>query len=214
MAVGSEARKGCEVRTPKVIVAPDAEPITVAEARVHLEAQAYEDSDVDPLDDAMIEAMLGAARESCEAFLGLSLATKTLEIALDTFPDDGEPVDLPFGPVREILSASWGDESDQELDVADFVLDNYRSPNQMRQTAGWPSVTSSPNSIKVRYLAGYGVDSDGGEVLPKAIRTAILLLTGHYFANREAVNIGNITSELPWGVEALLRPLRVRLGMA
>ncbi|MDW2745141.1 head-tail connector protein [Atlantibacter subterraneus] len=36
------------------------------------------------------------------------------------------------------------------------------------------------------------------------IWAAMLLLIGHWYANREAVNVGNITSELPLGVEALL----------
>jgi uncharacterized phiE125 gp8 family phage protein len=197
------------VRTPKVIEGPEAEPITTAEARVHLEAQAYEDSDVDPLDDAMIEAMLAAARESCEDFLGLSLATKTLEVALDTFPDDGEAVDLPFGPVREIQSVNWGDDSGQELDLADFVLDNYRFPNQLRTTAtsGWTAVTSYPNVIKVRYLAGYGVDSDGGEALPKVLRQAILVELTNLYENRGDAPLSS-------AAEALMRPRRVRLGMA
>jgi uncharacterized phiE125 gp8 family phage protein len=197
------------VRTPKVIEGPESEPITTAEARVHLEAQAYEDSDVDPLDDAMIEAMLAAAREACEDFLGLSLATKTLEIALDTFPDDGEAVDLPGGPVREIQSVNWGDDSDQELDLADFVLDNYRFPNQLRTTAtsGWTAVTSYPNVIKVRYLAGYGVDSDGGEALPKVLRQAILVELTNLYENRGDAPLSS-------AAEALMRPRRVRLGVA
>ena len=72
--------------TPKVIAGATVEPLTVAECRAHLEAQAYEDSDVDPIDDAMIDGWLAAAREHCENFLGLSLATRTLEIALDSFP--------------------------------------------------------------------------------------------------------------------------------
>ncbi len=72
--------------TPKVIVAPTEEPITVAEARAHLEAPSYGDSDVDPIDDDMIEVFIGAAREYCEGYLGLSLTTRTLEVALDEFP--------------------------------------------------------------------------------------------------------------------------------
>lgn len=36
------------------------------------------------------------------------------------------------------------------------------------------------------------------------IWAAMLLLIGNWYANREAVNVGNITSELPLGVEALL----------
>jgi len=33
---------------------------------------------------------------------------------------------------------------------------------------------------------------------------AILLMVGHWYSNREAVNIGNITSEIPLGVESIL----------
>ncbi len=49
-----------------------------------------------------------------------------------------------------------------------------------------------------------------GEMPPREILftsgiwAAMLLLIGHWYANREAVNVGNITSELPLGVEALL----------
>jgi uncharacterized phiE125 gp8 family phage protein len=198
------------VRTPRIIEDVAVEPITVTEARAHLEAQPYEDSDVDPVDDTMIEGWISAARELCEQFVGLSLATKTLEIALDTFPDDGEAVDLPFGPVREVYSVSWGDESDTEMAAADYTLDNYRKPNQLRVASAWPTVTESPNVVKIRYLAGYGVDSDGGEALPKLCRAAILLTLGYLYQHR-----GDDTeAALPKDAEYLLRPLRVRLGMA
>jgi uncharacterized phiE125 gp8 family phage protein len=224
-------------RTPKVIFAPVAEPVTLAEARAHLEAQAYEDSDVDPIDDAMIEAWITAAREYCEQFLGLALATQVLEIALDSFPTstdlDGVAIDLPMGPVREIIqvmvpppeieytsddvdSDSAADEpiwADGEVNPDLYVLDNYRRPNQIKPVASWPVITAASNAVKIRYLAGYGVDSDGGEALPKAIRAALLLMLGHLYAHRESVSPDSLMA-IPLGVESLLRPHRVRLGMA
>ena len=207
--------------TPKIIIPPDDEPISIEEARAHLEAQPYFDSDVDPVDDAMIEGWIGAAREYCENFLGLSLSLRVLEIALDSFPvihsgrhSVGLGVDLPMGPAREILSISWGDESDDEMAAVDFVLDDYSRPHRVRPVAfNWPSVPAAPNAIKVRYLAGYGADSDGGEPLPKAIRAAMLLILGHLYENRSETNEGQVFA-IPIGAEAFLRPLRVRLGMA
>lgn len=223
------------VRTPKVIVAPDVEPVTIAEARAHVEAQAYDDTDVDPIDDAMLDGWIAAAREYCENFLGLSLATRTLEIAMDAFPTstDGTAIDLPMGPVREIVSvfvpAETGYTSDDvdsdsaaDADIfADgqvnpdlYVLDDYRRPHQLKPVAAaWPSITAATNAVKVRYLAGYGVDSDGGEVLPKSIRAGLLLVLGHLYANREA-STEQALSTIPLGVESLLRPHRVLLGMA
>lgn len=203
---------------PKIIEAPAAEPISIDEARAHLEAQRYEESDVDPLDDAKIEGWISAAREHCENFLGLSLATCTLEIALDQFPlstsPTGLPIELPMGPVREIIFVSWSDESDGELDAADYVLDDFAQPSRLRPTgAAWPAIAASPNAVRIRYVAGYGVDTDGGEPLPKAIRAAMLLILGHLYRNREDSTEAAMIS-IPNGAEALMRPLRVRLGMA
>jgi uncharacterized phiE125 gp8 family phage protein len=198
----------------KVIVQPTDEPLSIDECRSHLEAQYYGDSDIDPADDEMILAWLAAAREHCEQFLGLSLATKTLEIALDEFPEDAEPIELPFGPVRQVLSLTVGSGSDAEvIDAESYVLDDYRNPARLAPVSQWPTGTASTNNIKVQYLAGYGVDSDGGEALPKVIRAAILLMLGHLYANREATT-EKAMATLPFGVEAILRPMRARLGMA
>jgi uncharacterized phiE125 gp8 family phage protein len=204
--------------TPKLITAPLEEPLTIAECRAHLEAQAYEDSDVDPIDDAMIEGWLAAAREHCEAFTGLAMSTRTLEVALDEFPTSASPggvaIDLPMGPVREVQTISWGDESDDEMNNDTFVLDTYSRPSRVKPVAAaWPAVTAATNAIKIRYLAGYGVDTDGGEALPKVLRAAILLVLGHLYANREDT-ADKALAAIPLGAEALMRPLRVKLGMA
>ncbi|MBZ3803275.1 head-tail connector protein [Leclercia adecarboxylata] len=41
------------------------------------------------------------------------------------------------------------------------------------------------------------------------IEMAMLLLIGHWYANREAVNVGNVTSALAFSTEALLQPYRI-----
>jgi uncharacterized phiE125 gp8 family phage protein len=211
----------------KVISAPIEEPITIEEARKHLEAARYAEPDsdgapdpVDEADDDMIMDKIAAAREHCEEFLGLSLSTRTLEIALDEFPakrcgvgDIG--IEFPMGPVREVVSVAYGETSDGlTLAAEDFTLDDYSKPSRLMPTAAaWPVVTSATNTVKVRYLAGYGVDSDGGEPLPKSMKAAILLVLGELFANRE--NAGDTAlTEIPTSAQALLRPHRVRLGMA
>lgn len=212
---------------PRIIEILGDEPLTIAQCRKHLEAPEYGDSELDPLDDAQIEDMLATAREHCEDFLGLSLTTRVLEIALDEFPAQhwhrrrpphGRPigglaVELPDGPVRQVLSVSWGDESDNELNDDAFTLDLYRAPAAITPVAGsWPVVTRATNAVKVRYLAGYGVDSDGGQPVPHVLRSAILLVLGELYANRE--NAGDVQLfEIPTSAQALMRPRRVRLGM-
>lgn len=46
-------------------------------------------------------------------------------------------------------------------------------------------------------------------VMNDAIRSAILLMVGHWYENREAVIVGTSASELPLAVERLLHPYRV-----
>lgn len=45
-------------------------------------------------------------------------------------------------------------------------------------------------------------------VLDDDITTAMLLLIGHWYANRESVVVGTITSEVPMAVDALIIPYR------
>jgi uncharacterized phiE125 gp8 family phage protein len=138
---------------------------------------------------------------------------------LDVFPnetDDGtDEIELPFGPVIEVQvvdpdGISSSSTSDDPLPVDSYRLDDFSSPNRLIPVAGWPA----GGPIRIRYLAGYGEDSDNdGVAVPYAIRAAILLMLGHLYANREA-STDKAMAELPFGVEALLRPYRVRLGMA
>ncbi|MFZ1874881.1 MAG: head-tail connector protein [Chania sp.] len=56
--------------------------------------------------------------------------------------------------------------------------------------------------------AGYEGDEDA-LLLGEDVKAAMLLLVGHWYANREAVNIGNVTSSIPFAVESLLQPYRI-----
>ncbi|HHR5857404.1 TPA: head-tail connector protein [Providencia alcalifaciens] len=46
-------------------------------------------------------------------------------------------------------------------------------------------------------------------LLSDDVKNAMLLLIGQWYENREATNIGNITSALPFATEALLQPYRI-----
>ncbi len=57
------------------------------------------------------------------------------------------------------------------------------------------------------YLAGVGVKMDA-DPFPAAITAAVLLLTGHLYANRETTAIGASVSDIPFGVDRLIAPYR------
>lgn len=207
-----------KISGPKVIVPVQDEPLSVDECRQHLEAARYDDAGLDVVDDAYIEALLAAAREHCEQFLGLSLAQRVLEVEIDEFPAGGGAIELLFGPVRAVLAFAAGDAGSSsssdatQIDPATWRLDDYSQPNRLLPVGAWPAVAAG-QPVRVRYLAGYGVDSEGGLPLPATAGAAIRLVLGHLYAHREEATEKALTA-LPLGVEALLRPLRVKLGLA
>lgn len=200
--------------TPKIIIQPLAEPLTIEECRAHLNIQPYEvDSDgigTHP-DDMLIMAMQSAAREHCENFLGRSIVQKTYEIALDKFPAGA--IELPMPPLVSVESVTAGEDSDGLLDAALYVVDDYSMPARVVPVSLWPTAAAATNLVRIRYVAGYGEDSDGNQPLPFAIRAAMLLMLTHLYEQRSDTSEKHIVS-IPNGVESLLRPLRVRLGMA
>ncbi|HCU2333904.1 TPA: phage gp6-like head-tail connector protein [Klebsiella aerogenes] len=55
---------------------------------------------------------------------------------------------------------------------------------------------------------GYSEDEDS--ILPgDDVKAAMLLLIGHWYANRETVSVGQTVAEVPFAVEALLQPYRI-----
>jgi uncharacterized phiE125 gp8 family phage protein len=194
------------------------EPISIDEARAHLEAVRYGDSATDDADDSMILGLLKAAREHAERFTGLCMIERTYEGALDEFPtDDDGAIEFPVSPLRAVQSiltgqATGSSSDDTELDPADWLLDTFTQPPRLVPWTTWPIVAATTNGIRVNFTAGYGIGSDDPE-LPWAARAAILLTLGHLYATREAVS-DKAMSEVPLGAQALLRPLRWRLGFA
>lgn len=107
---------------------------------------------------------------------------------------------LIWGPNPEDVAVSYTDDvgAAQEISDARLVRDRLYSP-----AAGWPSAASDTPVI-ITYTAGF-------TETPADLDAAVLLLVGHWYAHREAVNIGNITAEVPMGVEALCSPYRAVL---
>jgi uncharacterized phiE125 gp8 family phage protein len=204
-------------------------PLSIAVCRRHLQQPAYSIADVDDEDDADIGEKLWQAVDRCEQFLGLSLAPREIEAALDQFPrhcDGGPAIELPWGPVREIIevrvgpgplgsSAPTSSDALESLEQGTaWTLDDFSRPERIVPVGSWPAVETSTNRIRIRYLAGFDVDSDGsGSGIPPSIRAAILLTLGDLFLNREDT-VDKQPYTLPSGAEQLMRPYRTRLGMA
>jgi len=206
---------------PIVIVDATEEPISVEAAAFNLGVD--DDGNSPPSIPepfaTRIAGLIKAARESCEQELESTLPRKTLEVAQDSWwlPDQCQRgIELPWGPVREIVSVTYvdADGNDQVLADDQYRYSRYGRTPMLVPVWGvtWPSVRCDTDSVRVQYEAGYPSDDSPAQEIPEPIIEAMHLLIAHGWKNREAVDDGKF-AELPLGVRAKLAPYRRALGV-
>ena len=181
-----------------VVTPPAATPVTLAEAKVHLRVLGTDD-------DTMILGLIKAATAFVERHLGMSLMERTLRLTLDDFSN---AIELPNGPATEVVSVGYVDAAGLAQIVSPSVytvdLTSRLQWVMLNSGSAWPSTLSAVNVVTITYKSGF-------TTLPDRLfdlRAAVLLLVGHWFANRETVVTGTITSELPFAVDAILQQHR------
>lgn len=172
----------------RLYVIPYGEPVSLELAK----AQCSIDESDDTF-DTLIATYISAARAWVENYTGKILARRTVTDQHRRFCGW---FDLNWGPFNaDTVEVAYTDSDGAAQTVASVTMNGGRV--YPAYNASWPSVRLN-TGVRVTYTAGYAE----GEV-PDALVQAMLLLIGFWFANREAVNVGNITSELPFAVEAL-----------
>jgi uncharacterized phiE125 gp8 family phage protein len=181
---------------------PAEEPLTLGEAKLHLRM----DHDAD---DSLIAALISTAREHAEAFCRRPFVTRNYSATFSRFPRRGEPLVLPVPGILAVSTVTYANESNVSVSMVagtDYRL--VRGPThhllELPPTvAVWPWTALRSDAVTVTYTAGYGYAND----VPRGIRSAMLLLVGHLYENREAVS-KDAGVELPLGMQALLFPFR------
>lgn len=202
----------------KVVTPPAAEPLSTAEAKLHLRVDHTSD-------DTLISALIVAAREHVENYIVGSLVEQTRAVYLSSWPYT--PFRLPCGPVQEIESVKYADSDGVENTVSTDLY--YLSPGGelcLETFESWPTARlRGPGAIEITYLTGYPPvetvipgeeegdpdteETDYGGNIPQAIKQAMLLLIGEWYEQREAAAYTKYTIQtIPWGVKQLLAPYR------
>lgn len=180
---------------PVIVVVPAEEPITLAEAKLHLRVTSS-------AEDALLTDLIQAAREYCEMVSKRSFVTRTYDLALDAFPCCGY-IKLPAPPVQSITSVTYVDSTGatQTMSSDDYYLANPEGNLVLGYGKSWPSAILRPqNAITVRYVAGYGAAS----AVPAWVKHAIKLMVGHWYMNREEVVLGTVGHRVPDAAMSLL----------
>lgn len=192
-----------------LITGPTTEPVTLDEAKAHCRIAIADD-------DGLLAGYVLAARNHLEEITGRAFLTQTWEA---TFDDDwpwffdmdshrhSRLIQLFRSPVQSVTSVTYVDAAGatQTLATSQYVVDTASTIGNIYPAYGvtWPSVRCQRAAITVRFVAGWT------DKFPDSLRQALLLLIGFWYENRETVNVGNITSELPMTVASLIAPFRV-----
>jgi uncharacterized phiE125 gp8 family phage protein len=183
--------------------APATNPVTLTEAKLQCRVDHTDD-------DTLIGLLISAATAYLDGYagvLGRALVTQTWRQDLESFSD---PLRLALGPVASITSVTYYDADNAVQTLAGTVYglfsDEFGAYLALKPDQTFPSVYSRRDAISVTYVAGVA-DS----AVPAPIKHAILLMVGHWYANREAVAPGQMY-DVPMAVDALIRPYR-RVGV-
>ncbi|MER2537642.1 MAG: head-tail connector protein [Azonexus sp.] len=198
---------------------PAAEPLSLAEAKAHLRVDASDD-------DALITALIGAARQYAETECQRVFVTQSWQLLLDSFPGPslmGVPAGVPFSlpkhailvdrsPVQTIDSIQYMDMAGawQTMPVGDYAVDLNCCPARITPAFGkiWPITMPQIAAVKVNFTAGYGTAA----AVPQGIKAWMLIRIGTLYENRtETANINSGKLEpLPY-IDRLLDGYRVEI---
>jgi uncharacterized phiE125 gp8 family phage protein len=115
---------------------------------------------------------------------------QTLDYTLPDFP--AGDIILPVQPVASVTSVTYINGSGVSTPFTSFTLisDGPRSRVVLDYNVTWPSTREHGNAVTVRFVAGYDPTTDSPQSLtgniPNDLKTAILMLVGDMYENREA----------------------------
>lgn len=171
--------------------------VDLAAAKLHLRVDHADE-------DALITALIAAATDMAGQYTGRSIAKCTWSQQLDAFPAGG--LRLLWPPLLSVEAIEYidVDGAAQALPSASYTVDAHSEPGRLVPASGqsWPATADVLGAVVVSYTAGYGA------ACPEPIRQWMLLQVGHWYRNRESVNVGNIVNTMPYA-DGLLDRYRI-----
>ena len=211
----------------QTVTPPAVEPVLLAEAKLHLKVDADDD-------DALISSFIVAARRLCAVKAKAEFVNTVFQLVDDAFPFTGGYLNrqvrqfygnfaggtgmvypgvlalnsgsmtLPRGPVVSVQSIRYLDANGvlQTMDPSTYVV-VPGNPGRVGIAYGqvWPVTYPEIGAVTIEFTAGYGPDNT---TAPENVKTAMKLLIGNWYTNRNSVIVGATTSVLDQAVDALL----------
>ncbi|MHA1599899.1 MAG: head-tail connector protein [Alphaproteobacteria bacterium] len=187
---------------------PSVEPVTIAEAKAFLRVDISDD-------DALIAALVTAAREACERFTGRALVMQTWTLFRDGWPGRAA-IEIPRPPLLSIVHVKIYDDTDTATlwPAGSYFVDTASEPGRLiaRNGAVLPSATRTAAGIEIRFVAGYAPDesaspSDVTGNIPGDLVEGIRRLVAYLYENRGECGADEMAALS--GATLLWRPYRV-----
>lgn len=167
---------------------PTVEPVSVAELKAELRVT------IDA-EEALIAALITAARQRIEAELGLALVSTGFRQSFDRAPDG--PIPLARAPLISVEAvavkgaAGWA-----ALDPSAYIARIGARDAQIAPVSlVWPTPVPPIEGVRVDYTAGFGATADA---VPAPLQRAILALAAHAFDHRGEEAPAPIALVEPW----------------
>ena len=171
--------------------APTGEPITLAEAKAHLNVDSADDN-------TYITTLIKVARLQFETDTGRAYVSRTYYLDLDDFPNGD--ILLPMPPLSSVTGVTYYSTSGATSTVSSSVYgtDTVATPGRLvlQSTKSWPSANlRTYNGVRVEYVAGYGASTSAS--IPVLAKQGMLLLIGDMYKDRETAISGAIRTKIP-----------------
>lgn len=185
-------------------------PLSIEAAAIHLRQDEEEDGD-------LIREQVLAAADAVERAGWVRLMRRRFVTRFPRWPLGGMPLTLPACPLSSVVEVRYRDPSGGAwtvLDPSRWEAETNAMPGLVSRAPGytWPgSHVDVPFGVEVKYFAGYA-DADTLDLIPGVAMTALRMLLGHLYENREAVLVLGAaqtieTAPVGWQHHiALLRP--------
>lgn len=168
---------------PIVVVAAQNEPISLDDAKKHCRVTSNDHDDV-------LNIYIAAARDYIEKYTGVKINTQTVSFELT---DYRKVMNLPVAPIKEITSVTVNGAAFDDYEVTGL--------NTLRPIICWNSKPNEKDRVLITAIVGF-------DVTQPSIYSAMLLLVGQWFDNREALGDSKMV-ELPFSVTCLLENYRI-----
>jgi len=178
----------------KVTSQPAAEPVSLAEAKLHLKVD-------NSADDTLISALITAARQHLERHCNSAFVTQTITEVWPSFYKRNHCSVAPVQSLTTLQHISEGAAIYTTTDASLYGFDTYAKPAYIYRMPDmtYPITEDVPDAVKAVYVAGYGAAAS----VPVPIKAAILLVVADLYENRQ-----DTIKRMPSAAEYLIAPYR------